>query len=152
MGADASKPPLGPPKPTSTFTNLGVGCSLAFAFIVVLFIAAGINGSGVNENGDSRTRTPADSATAAVRMCESLVKDKLLSPANATFAPFVMKRDPTTRVFVGRGQATAPNPVGVSITHRFVCLIDPDKSGSGKAVLRNSNPELYEEIVRLGGL
>src|SRR5688572_28179984 len=64
VGADASQPRLGPPKPTSNFTNLGVGCLLAFAFIVVLFIAAGINGSGVNEKGDSRTPTAADSATA----------------------------------------------------------------------------------------
>jgi hypothetical protein len=84
-------------------------------------------------------------------MCESLVKDKLMSPTTATFAPFAMKRDPTTRAFVGRGQATAPNPLGVPITHRFVCLVDPDRS-AGKAILRSSNPELYDEIVRLGGL
>ena len=85
-------------------------------------------------------------------MCESLVKDKLMSPTNATVTPFAMKRDPTTRAFVGRGQAASPNPLSVPITHRFVCLIDPDGSGNGRAVFRSSNPELYDEIVRLGGL
>jgi hypothetical protein len=44
-----------------------------------------------------------------------------------------MKRDPTTRAFVGRGEATASNPLGVAVTHRFVCLIDPDRSaGKGR--------------------
>jgi hypothetical protein len=78
---------LGPPKPSSTFTNLGVGCLLALVFLVVLYIAAVTSSPPAIGNAAARTPTAADSATAAARMCESLVKDKLMSPTTATFAP-----------------------------------------------------------------
>jgi hypothetical protein len=60
-------------------------------------------------------------------------------------------REPYTQRFVGRGDATAPNPNGVPITHRFVCVIDPD-SGRGVVWFRSSNPEMYAETVRMFGL
>ena len=70
----------------------------------------------------------------------------------ATFSDINMKRDTATNAFVGRGEATAPNPLNVPITHRFVCVVDIDKSGRGNVVFSNTNRELYEEMVRLMGL
>jgi hypothetical protein len=137
---------LGPSQPRRGLSKLALGC-LAGVGESVVILAVGLSSGSDATPSASRTPTPADSVTAAARMCESLVKDKLMSPSAATFAPIPMRRDSTTRAFVGRGEVTAPNPAGVPITHRFVCLIDPDKSA--QAVLRDSNPEMCAEVVRL---
>jgi hypothetical protein len=52
--------------------------------------------------------------------------------------------------FVVRGEATAQNPNGVPITHRYVCMVLPD-SGRVQAWLRGSNRAMYDEVVRLAG-
>jgi hypothetical protein len=71
----------------------------------------------------------------------------------ARFVPFTMKRDASERLFVGRGQATAPDSLSVPVTQPFVCFVDPsDRSGAARAVLRSRNPEWYEKYVRLWGL
>jgi hypothetical protein len=84
-------------------------------------------------------------------MCESLAKDKLTSPSVATFSGTTVKRDPATNAFVARGEVTAPNPLNVPITHRFICVVDPDKTGKGNVIFRETHRALYEEMVaRMG--
>jgi hypothetical protein len=121
---------------------------LTFALVLGHPIVAACSSGGSAGRGHSA----ADSLSAAREVWEGLVKDKLISPTVATFSDINMKRDPATNAFVGRGEATAPNPLNVPITHRFVCMIVIDKSGRGNVVFRKSNPELYEEMVTLMGL
>ena len=139
VGATGPRP-LGPPCPGRGLSKLALGCLMAVGAFVVILVVGLISGRDDAPTAD-RMPTAADSVTAAVRMCQSLVEDKLMSPTATKFEPFTMKRDPTTHAFVGRGEVTAPNPAAVPITHRFVCLIDPEKGA--QAVLRDRSPELY---------
>jgi hypothetical protein len=152
--ANASQHRLGPPK-RSTFTKLGLGLVIALPlvlFLGVLFLTfSGVDCVPGNLVSLADTATAADSAAAAACMCKSMVNRQLSAP---TFAPFRMERHPDRGPFVGRGQATALDSLGVPVTHPFICYISPsDRSGGARAYLRSRNPELYDEVVaRLGSL
>lgn len=97
--------------------------------------------------------SPADSLASAELVCRFHVQDKLTTPTEATYSVIQMRRETTSGrgAFVGRGEVTAPNGLGVAITHRFVCLV-ADFEGAGSAVFRETNQDMYQELIRLGGL
>jgi response regulator receiver domain-containing protein len=106
----------------------------------------GALGACTSDGGGRLGHTAADSAQAAVQVCQELVAVKVSS--DARFSLPSVKRDGNTRAFVGKGTAAASNANGVTLDHKFVCLVDPDGTGRGNVMFYDAQPEMYMELIR----